>query len=55
LTGFTYAQPFLISTLINHVDSSGADAKENAGYALIGAYVLIFFGAAVRIAIIAEF
>lgn len=45
LTGFTYAQPFLITTLINHVESS--DVKSNAGYALIGAYLLVFFGAAV--------
>lgn len=45
-TGFTYAQPFLINTLINHVDTSNYSSS-NIGYALIGAYVLVFFGAAV--------
>jgi ATP-binding cassette subfamily C (CFTR/MRP) protein 1 len=44
-TGFTYAQPFLISTLINHLDAP--EKSSNVGYALIGAYVLVFLGAAV--------
>ena len=47
LTGFTYAQPFLINTLINFVDSENPDVNLNSGYGLIGAYILVFFGAAV--------
>ena len=47
LTGFTYAQPFLINTLINYIESSDPGVNKNYGYGLIGAYVLVFFGAAV--------
>jgi len=47
LTGFTYAQPFLMTTLLNNIDATDSKAVSNSGYALIGAYVLVFFGAAV--------
>ena len=46
-TGFTYAQPFLINALITHIDSPEKNGSSNVGYALIGAYILVFFGAAV--------
>lgn len=47
-TGFTYSQPFLINTFINYIDSP-KKSSSNVGYALIGAYMLIFFGAAVSV------
>ena len=47
MTGFTYAQPFLINTLINYIESSDPNVDKNYGYGLIGAYVLVFFGGAV--------
>jgi hypothetical protein len=47
LIGFTYTQPFLINTLINHIDSRDNVSSSNVGYTLIAAYVLVFFGAAV--------
>jgi ATP-binding cassette subfamily C (CFTR/MRP) protein 1 len=47
MTGFTYAQPFLINTLINYIESPDPDVNINRGYGLIGAYMLVFFGAAV--------
>jgi ATP-binding cassette subfamily C (CFTR/MRP) protein 1 len=51
MTGFTYAQPFLINTLINYIESSDQNVNQNYGYGLIGAYVLVFFGAAVSCSI----
>lgn len=47
VTGFTYAQPFLINTLINYLESSDPNFARNDGYGLIAAYIIVFFGAAV--------
>ena len=51
VTGFTYSQPFLINTLINYIESPDPNVNKNYGYGLIGAYVLVFFGAAVSCSI----
>jgi ATP-binding cassette, subfamily C (CFTR/MRP), member 1 len=45
LTGFTYAQPFMITALTNWIDSK--DEPENLGQAMIGAYALVYLGMAV--------
>ena len=45
--GFIYAQPFLTNTFIKYIDSPEKNRFSNAGYALIGAYILVFVGAAV--------
>jgi hypothetical protein len=45
--GFIYAQPFLINTLIKYIDSPKKNGSSNVGYALIGAYIIVFVGAAV--------
>ncbi|KAE8453304.1 hypothetical protein EG329_011371 [Mollisiaceae sp. DMI_Dod_QoI] len=47
VTGFTYAQPFLINTLINYLESSDPNFARNDGYGLIAAYIIVFFGAAI--------
>lgn len=47
LTGFTFAQPFLIQTTIEYIGESSIDA--NYGKALIGAYALVFAGIAVSL------
>jgi hypothetical protein len=47
LIGFTYAQPFLISSVINHLAQANTSVEKNAGYGLIGATALIYAGIAV--------
>ena len=45
LTGFTFAQPFLINTTINYV--GGGNSDSSIGHGLIGAYALVYVGKAV--------
>ena len=47
LIAFTYAQPFLISTVIIHLTRADSPAERNDGYGLIGATALIYGGIAV--------
>ncbi|KAI1128256.1 putative ATP-binding cassette transporter [Nemania abortiva] len=46
LSGFTFAQPFLASSLIDFLDGD-RNAPENNGYGLIGASFLVYAGIAV--------
>lgn len=46
LSAFTFAQPFLASSLIGFLDSNN-NAPENHGYGLIGASFLVYTGIAV--------
>jgi hypothetical protein len=48
MTGFTFAQPFLASSLISYLGSSDTTSK-NTGYGLIGASVLVYGGIAVSV------
>jgi len=47
LIGFTFAQPFLISTTISYVDQPAAQQNHNAGLGLIAAASIIYTGIAV--------
>jgi ATP-binding cassette, subfamily C (CFTR/MRP), member 1 len=47
LTGFTFAQPFLVSSILDYLQNSTIRPK-NDGYGLLGACVLIYVGIAVR-------
>jgi hypothetical protein len=47
-TGFTYAQPFLITAAINLAVTPQTEQFNNNGYGLIGAYILVYTGIAVR-------
>jgi hypothetical protein len=44
LTGFTFAQPFLINALILYIDEN---APASNGKAMIGAYALVYLGIAI--------
>lgn len=46
--GFTYAQPFLITAAINLAATPQTQQFNNNGYGLIGAYILVYTGIAVR-------
>ncbi|RYC61385.1 hypothetical protein CHU98_g4815 [Xylaria longipes] len=46
LSGFTFAQPFLASSLIDYLDG-GRNPSDNDGYGLIGASFLVYTGIAV--------
>lgn len=46
LTGFTFAQPFLASALIEYLEERELTST-NHGYGLIGASVLVYVGIAV--------
>ncbi|KAI1736568.1 putative ATP-binding cassette transporter [Xylaria scruposa] len=46
LSAFTFAQPFLASSLINYLDGD-RNASDNDGYGLIGASFLVYTGIAV--------
>ena len=47
-TGFSFAQPFLIHTLIDAVGSSGREISRGELGGLIGATALVYLGIAVR-------
>ncbi|KAF8857368.1 putative multidrug resistance protein [Acephala macrosclerotiorum] len=44
LIGFTYAQPFLITSAINYVSQPASEQNKNDGYGLIGATALVYLG-----------
>ncbi|KAH6648221.1 putative multidrug resistance-associated protein [Truncatella angustata] len=44
LTGFTFAQPFMINTLTDWIQKT--DAPESSGKGMIGAYALVYLGLA---------
>lgn len=46
LTGFTFAQPFLVNRVITYLENGGPRDK-NIGYGLMGAYALTYTGLAV--------
>lgn len=46
LTGFTFAQPFLASSLMDYLRDTNSYSK-NDGYGLIGASLLVYGGIAV--------
>lgn len=47
LVGLTVAQPFLIETAINLSAAPSTPVNENHGYAMMGAYALVYLGIAV--------
>jgi ATP-binding cassette, subfamily C (CFTR/MRP), member 1 len=47
LTGFTFAQPFLVTSILSYLQNSTARSK-NDGYGLLGACLLVYVGIAVR-------
>jgi ATP-binding cassette subfamily C (CFTR/MRP) protein 1 len=47
LIGFTFAQPFLINTIIDYLDQPSDEASKNVGSGLISATALIYVGLAV--------
>lgn len=46
-TGFTFAQPFLIDRVLSFTSSSPENRPANVAYGLIGAYAIVYIGAAV--------
>lgn len=44
LTGFTYAQPFLITTAVNYVQGPVGKENDDVGYGLIGATIMVYLG-----------
>lgn len=46
---FTFSQPFLITATINYIEVSSASEANIYGGGLIGAYVLVYLGLAVRV------
>lgn len=49
LIGFNFCQPFLINRAVTFSQQAVTPQTTNIGYGLIGAYVLVFVGIAVRI------
>lgn len=47
LTGFTFAQPFLITATIQYMQSPVTESSRHYGAALVGAFVLVYVGLAV--------
>ncbi|KAI5195395.1 putative ABC transporter [Aureobasidium subglaciale] len=47
LVGFTFAQPFLITSAINYVDGPASASNTNLAYGLLGATFLIYLGISV--------
>ena len=50
LSGFRFAQPFLINSVLSYLEQSPSESRTNAGYGLIGATILIYTGNAVSTA-----
>jgi hypothetical protein len=47
LTAFNYTQPFLLNRAIDLSQQPITESSTNAGYGLIGAYMLVYVGIAV--------
>jgi hypothetical protein len=47
LTGFTFAQPFLVTSILDYLQNSATRPK-NDGYGLLGSCFLVYVGIAVR-------
>jgi hypothetical protein len=47
LIRFTFCQPFLVNRFLNYLQDPAEDSTPNVGYALIGAYGLVYSGMAV--------
>jgi hypothetical protein len=45
--GFNYAQPFLIKAAISYIQTPVDERRENNGYGLVGATVIIYLGISV--------
>ncbi|KAI9725099.1 MAG: hypothetical protein M1828_003440 [Chrysothrix sp. TS-e1954] len=50
-TGFTFAQPFLITRVLAFIAKSHDQRSANVAYGLIGAYALVYIGAAISLAL----
>lgn len=48
-TGFIFAQPFLVQTVLDYTEVPFDQRNHDIGYALIGAYALVYIGIAVRL------
>lgn len=48
LVGFNFAQPFLINRAITLSQQPVTEQTTNYGYGLIGAYIIVYMGIAVR-------
>lgn len=48
LTAFNFCQPFLLNRAINLSAEPASAESNNAGYGLIGAYILVYVGIAVH-------
>ncbi|GAD93146.1 ABC transporter [Paecilomyces variotii No. 5] len=48
-TGFTFAQPFLIDRVLSFTSGSRDNRSANEGYGLIGAYAIVYIGAAISL------
>lgn len=46
-TGFTFSQPFLINRVLSFISISHENRSANVAYGLIGAYAIVYIGAAV--------
>ena len=49
LIGFNFCQPFLINRAVTFSQQAVTTETTNVGYGLIGAYILVFVGIAVRL------
>jgi ATP-binding cassette subfamily C (CFTR/MRP) protein 1 len=49
LIGFNFCQPFLINRAVTYSQEPSTSQTTNIGYGLIGAYVIVFVGIAVRL------
>lgn len=47
--GLSFAQPFLINRAILFASSPDTPENRNVGYGLVGAYILVYVGLAVRL------
>jgi ATP-binding cassette subfamily C (CFTR/MRP) protein 1 len=49
LSAFTFAQPFLITKIIQYLGEPIDSGNKPIGYGLVGAYGIVYIGIAVRI------
>ena len=51
-TGFTFAQPFLVGAVTQYLQKSTSETNTNEGHTLILAYVVVYTGLAVSLAML---